>query len=191
MREDADKIVVDDEIVVEKNSISSIDFEIEKEINKTIYFEFKEDFYCYFKEIRIDIHTAIEILIRTNTICSMFVLVQIFGNKTVALDFNWEEPTEADIKAFSKLCKRFNLFGALYSLLYGVKRSSVLMLKSIKEIPVQDLSFMEFREEVHTLIQRQKKPAKKKKNKKVKFPKISYGGGKSLYDKYEHGMSDW
>lgn len=50
MREDADKIVVDDEIVVEKNSISSIDFEIEKEINKTIYFEFKEDFYCYLTE---------------------------------------------------------------------------------------------------------------------------------------------
>ena len=73
------------------------------EIKKLQEFQNEEEFYLYFEKNGIHFDEAVQILITTNTFISMYVIIQIFGNDSISLRFNWVEVKECDFKYFKSL----------------------------------------------------------------------------------------
>ncbi len=172
----------------------------------TATFEDANQYYEMFKEKHFDLRQAIERLIADNTMVSIYVLVQIFGNKEICSRFNWDYPDEDIIKSHRSECKAYNLFNEIYPLLFNALRQHKLPIKNIGDTFIKDLSFEKFKGMFLVRIQTKKlkkiKPKQKHtpkiKTKDKEAPEYKYSSNRptvnktgKLYSDYEYGLSDW
>lgn len=179
------------------------DADIKDEIAASRTFDNAEQYYAFFERTGIDIEEAIEILITANTMCAIYVLVQIFGNIYVSQRFGWRTPQESDIKGNKKYCKNsYELFSNIYPELFQAIRQSKLPMKGIGNLIIKDLSLETFSNAYSDHLKRKKSNSQKPKQKS--HPVSSYSRISSyepyrpsqqktgkLYTDYEYGLSDW
>ena len=160
----------------------------------------EEQFYSYFEKNEISFDEAINILVKTDTILSMYVIVQIFGNDSIPLRFNWDEVKKCNEKYFKALKgKNGKLFKVLYPNLLAIKNSGIIGIHKLINIPIKELKFDLFHKEfseyvsrkisLDALIDRPIFENEKKKN-IINKPKEKVVET-HIAEKYEYGLSDW
>lgn len=163
-------------------------------------FQNEEQAYALFENNSVCLEEAIDILIKDNTVCSMYVLLQIFGNGEIYKRFGWREPFEDDIK---KLCRRQKeevLVNVIYPHLFSAKRNGAVLMQKLAGIPIKDISYRQFGESFAMYVQKAKTPKKRKTSTKSKMSKrptgvyaykVSGNDRASGFEGYEYGLSDW
>lgn len=187
-------------------TLSNAEIYVKEEIDKSRSFSSKDEYYSFFKRVGMDIDEAIELLITANTKCSMFVLVQILGNKIICEHFNWRVPQEEDIKKHKNKRGSYNLFRCIYPQLFSVLRNKLLPIKNVSSIPIGVLRYGEFDDAFSLFLsksqeQRHSVKPKVKSVNKASSKTPSYGPYQSnhpyvpktgkLYSDFEYGLSDW
>ena len=164
------------------------------EIKKLQEFQNEEEFYLYFEKNGIHFDEAVQILITTNTFISMYVIIQIFGNDSISLRFNWVEVKECDFKYFKSLKnKKAPLFKHLYPNLMGVKQTGILGIHKLIGIPVKELEFNTFSKEFCVYVEKRNTLNDLMRKSKEQVEKISKRSidDAQICEKYDYGLSDW
>lgn len=159
-----------------------------------------KDFYSFFKENNITFDKAINILIKTNTILSMYVIVQIIGNDSISRHLKWEKET-CDSKYIKSLKNKGKgkLFEILHPHLQAAKQSGYIGIHKLINIPIQELDFNIFAIHFEEFVRRKSilktiinsstcNVHEEKTNKpKANVEKID----SPIYEKYDYSLSDW
>ena len=163
-------------------------------------FQNEEQAYTFFEKNSVCLEDAIDILIKDNTVCSMYILLQIFGNGEIYKRFGWREPIEDDIKKLCRSYKEDVHLNIIYPHLFSAKRNGAVLMQKIAGIPVEDVSYRQFGESFAMYVQRAKTPKRRKvstkskaskKRTKVYAYKVSGNNRASGFEGYEYGLSDW
>ncbi len=156
-----------------------------------------EQFYTHIREQHLNEKLAVELLIKTNTMCSMFVLVQVLGDIEHRERFGWKTYEPISVKLFKDLVKQYDLFNKLYPLLFVVLREQKVPIKKIGHLRVSDLSQKAFERELTAYIQRlssksskRSKPKSSQRTSSIPYRTISEKESKPYID-FEYGLSDW
>lgn len=170
------------------------------DIKDFIKFENEEQFYSYFEKNEIHFDEAIKILIKTDTLLSMYVIVQIFGNDLISHRLKWDEVKDCNEKYFKTLKKHKGvLFKELYPNLLAVKNCGILGIHKLINIPIKELKFDLFYKEFSEYVSRRisldaliKRPILEDEEKKniINRPKERVVET-DICEKYEYGLSDW
>ena len=160
----------------------------------------EEQFYSYFEKNEICFDEVVNILIKTDTILSMYVIVQIFGNDSIPIRFKWDEVKKCNEKYFKGLKKQNGkLFKELYPNLLAVKNSGIIGIHKLINIPIKELKFDLFHKEFSEHVSRRlsldaliKRPIFEDVEKKdvINRPKEKVVET-HIAEKYEYGLSDW
>lgn len=180
-----------------------------------------EQYYTYIEKNSIGMEEAIKVLIKANTLVSIYVLVQIIGNKNIVNRFQWKTPCESDIKnikIYLKYPNTYKLFNKIYPQLYYALRSNILALKGLGNLKIEAITLQEFSTVFETYMknsdstqsvffnQVSPKPRKKKNKHKssqnqrisnpinpntLRYRTQSDRDSGKLYSDYEYGLSDW
>lgn len=165
-----------------------------------LYFQNEEQAYAFFENNSICLEEAIDILIKNNTVCSMYLLLQIFGNAEIYKRFGWREPIEDDIKKMYQRQKENALVNVIYPHLFSAKRNGAVLMQKLANIPIKDVSYRQFGESFAMYVQKAKTLKKRKTNTKsnsskkptnVYAYKVSGNDRTSGFEGYEYGLSDW
>lgn len=161
-------------------------------------FQNEEQIYAFFENNNVCIEEAIGILIKDNTVYSMYVLLQIFGNGDIHKRFGWREPIEDDIKKLCRTQRGDMLVKILYPHLFSAKKNGAVLMQKLTNIPVKDISYRQFEDTFAMYVQKARMPKKKKtKSKSFKKPtdvyayKVRGNDRASGFEGYEYGLSDW
>lgn len=163
-------------------------------------FQNEEQFYSYFEKNRIHFDEAIKILIKTDTLLSIYVIIQIFGNDLIPLRFKWNEVKDCNEKYFKALrTHKGVLFEELYPNLLAVKNSGFLGIHKLIDIPIKELEFSIFSKEFSKFVSRKTslngRIQMTNYDNEVKGNIISKSKEKvvetNIWEKYEYGLSDW
>ncbi|MGI6223273.1 MAG: sacsin N-terminal ATP-binding-like domain-containing protein [Prevotella sp.] len=170
--------------------------EIEQEVENSRNFETAEEYYDMFERLGIDMEKAMDILITSNTLCSMYVLIQIFGNESLPKRFGWRKPKESDIKAYKGDCRKYNLFKVTYPKLFDVIRGKhIWHMKKGEELNIKDITLETFKKffttHRHNKKNKKPKPIVRKKNNGSIYQQKEESNSGHLYDTFEYGLSDW
>lgn len=164
------------------------------EIEASRGFNQPDQYYNFFERVGIDLDEAIRLLFSANSMCSAFVLIQVFGNDDIRRRFGWREPTEKDIKLNKTLSYTYRLSKKVYSLLFNAVRTQTIPIKGLGNKFIKDIHYEEFQKcfEQHNL-----KQESKPKLRTSPF-RHSYSSSSSttqqtgkLYSDFEYGLSDW
>ncbi len=185
------------------NDNDTLKYSLTEEIEKSRRFTVPEEYYSFFSRVGIDFEVAIEILASANTVCSLYVLVQIFGNSEIPQKLSWHSVGENDIRNNKTVLMKYELSKSLYAELFQAVRSNRVSIKGIGETKIKDVTYESFVTAYHDHIERKKQKASKPR--KPKMPKVykntnynsysSYGSSSeksgNLYTDFEYGLSDW
>lgn len=169
--------------------------------------EYKE----LFRDNGIDLDEALDILIKDDTICSIYVLFLVCGSKHFREDFNWRNIQLTDISSRKAAIEKTQ-----YKVLYTWLVSAVTMKKfpikglSNKEIDSVTLGMFKdtFAKRVQLLEDKRRRKKERKDisyynsrrnvNKSSSSPNYMYSNHRKedekdekLYDRFEYGLSDW
>lgn len=185
-------------------SNEDIQKDILTEIEESRGYSAPEEYYSLFSRIDIDFAEAIELLASANTACSLYVLVQIFGNPEISGKYGWKNIGESDIKNNKKILMKYAFSKSIYAELFQAVRWQRIAIKGIGDKQISTISFNDFMNAYNIHMERKKQralmPRKPKKAKRQVIPKAtnyntysSYGSEKSgnLYTDFEYGLSDW
>ena len=167
-------------------------------------FQNEEQAYVFFEKNSVCLEDAIDILIKDNTVCSMYVLLQIFGNGEIYKRFGWREPIEDDIKKLCRSYKEDVHLNVIYPHLFSAKRNGAVLMQKIAGIPIKDISYRQFGESFSMYVQKARTIKKRKTSTKrstksraakkqtnVYAYKVSGNDRASGFEGYEYGLSDW
>lgn len=197
--EEVSKEDIQSELNDEDTLKDTITIEIEKSRNFTV----PEEYYSFFSRIGIDFEEAIEILASANTLCSLYVLVQIFGNPEITQKQSWHSVGESDIRNNKIILMKYELSKSLYAELFQAVRSNRISIKGIGETRIKDVTYESFVTAYNNHIERKKQKASKPKRPKMSkvFKSTNYNSYSSysssskksgnLYTDFEYGLSDW
>lgn len=185
------------------NDNDTLKYSLTEEIEKSRRFTVPEEYYSFFSRVGIDFEVAIEILASANTVCSLYVLVQIFGNSEIPQKLSWHSVGENDIRNNKTVLMKYELSKSLYAELFQAVRSNRVSIKGIGETKIKDVTYESFVTAYHDHTERKKQKASKPR--KPKMPKVykntnynsysSYGSSSeksgNLYTDFEYGLSDW
>lgn len=180
---------------------------VSQEVVDTKSFTYEEQYFKYFIDEKLSVDSALELLFTDNTHCSMFTVLQIFGDQSKAHLLDGANLSELDVKKWRDQAKCTELGRYVYPLLFFAVRGQNIPIKGINK-KTKDIDLHEFSEAVSAAFERRinKRISKPQKAPKKKSPRISET--KSLYtyipnskrrsssvghadDDFEYGLSDW
>lgn len=161
-----------------------------------------EDYYRLFKTGKIDIDSALDMLVSSDTLCSYFILFQLFGSNLKCSEYNWKRPGANEMKNRAKLGRKSKLFINLRPFIYNCMNSGKFKLKGIIDKDVMEISLSEFEAAYSTY---SKKLKERRVTKKIRsshvtredFMTSGYNNSSyrpregKLYTDFEYGLSDW
>lgn len=181
---------------------------VSQEVVDTKSFTYEEQYFKYFIEEKLSVDGALKLLFTDNTLCSIFTVLQLFGDQNKAHLLDGTHLSEFDVKKWRDQAKCTELGRYIYPLLFFAVRGQNIPIKGINK-KTKDIDFHEFSEAVSAAFERRKtkKIPKPPKNHKMRPPRISETK-KSLYtylpnpkhrspseghanDDFEYGLSDW
>ena len=121
------------------NDNDTLKYSLTEEIDKSRRFTVPEEYYSFFSRVGIDFEVAIEILASANTVCSLYVLVQIFGNSEIPQKLSWHSVGENDIRNNKTVLMKYELSKSLYAELFQAVRSNRVSIKG--NLENLDISF--------------------------------------------------
>jgi len=153
----------------------------------------EEYFYSYFEDNSISLLSAIDILIKVDTILSMYVLIRILCVESIISRFGWEPACREDINNLSNDYLKFRLYRAIKPNLLCVINSGILAIHKLTEIPIKDLPYADFLMAFERYAYRKRKTFSKGSLPYVKNVKKErkYDDPGNVYEKYDYGLSDW
>ena len=155
----------------------------------------EEDFYSFFEANNVSLLSAIDILIKINTIPSMYALIRILCVESIISRLGWAAPSKKDISNLSAQYVKFNLFKAIKLNLLCVLDSGILVIDKLSNTPIKNLQYEDFYKAFERYAYRKRNsfgnkslPYRKagKKDNNTKF-----GVSGNVYDKHDYGLSDW
>ena len=180
---------------------------VSQEVVDTKSFTYEEQYFKYFIDEKLSVDSALELLFTDNTHCSMFTVLQIFGDQSKAHLLDGANLSELDVKKWRDQAKCTELGRYVYPLLFFAVRGQNIPIKGINK-KTKDIDLHEFSEAVSAAFERRinKRISKPPKAPKKRSPRISET--KSLYtyipnskrssssvghanDDFEYGLSDW
>ena len=167
--------------------------------DNTCTFNSEEQYYRYFKDNNTDLDNALLTLFKDPTLCALYTLMRIFGNKDIPQQFGWGRLDEEDVKRCRKISSYSELGKFIYPLLFFAIRGQQIPLKEIGHKKITEITFAEFVSSVKATIERMKT---KMKRPRIHETNIRYNSAYTqtyqrkessgnLYDTFEYGMSDW
>ena len=173
--------------------------ESKNEVIKTNKFTSEDQYYSYFENKRLDADTALNLLFKDATMCSMFTAMQIFGDFEIRYLLGWEELNESDIKKFKSIANKTELTKFVYQLLFYAARDTCIPIKGIGDKKAKEIKFPEFAYAINSILERlrskRKKPRINVSHEPSNLSNATYKhhdkSSDNLYENFEYGLSDW
>lgn len=170
----------------------------QQRVVSTNTFESEEQYYQYFKDNNIDLDNALITLFKDKTLCALYTVMRIFGNRDIPQQFGWGRLYEEDVKRCRKISSYSELGKLIYQLMFYAVRGQRIPLKEIGRKKITEISLDEFSNSVKTATERKENKKKTRIHETNNRRSPSYipsykreTTSGSLYDTFEYGMSDW
>ena len=162
-------------------------------------FKSEEEFYSYFKQENVSLTLAIDMLIKSNTALSMYVIVRMLCVDAILNRFGWKKPDRKFILGLMKTHNDYSFFSLLHPNLLCVLQSGVLPIQGLIYTPIKELTYADFYKHFFNWI----KSKRVNFNRSIEDSFIRISEKKQLqiknkkdiatnvFENYEHGLSDW
>jgi hypothetical protein len=106
---------------------------VSQEVVDTKSFTYEEQYFKYFIDEKLSVDSALELLFTDNTHCSMFTVLQIFGDQSKAHLLDGANLSELDVKKWRDQAKCTELGRYVYPLLFFAVRGQNIPIKGINK----------------------------------------------------------
>lgn len=171
-------------------------------------FETSEEYVKFFLDKKVTIDEALDLLIKDNTVCSLYVTFLVLTSRNFRSKFKWRDCTRRDIESRKHFFEKIPNSQTRYTWLINSYVLNRFPIKGITNKPVDEVTFSIFKEALKNSIAHSEK-RKRNKGKTIQSHKNAINLNSSyrqssnysktqdqpnndnLYDKFEYGMSDW